>query len=416
VQPAALLHYLCWCLLWPAFVVADSHEYPVTFGAVIEPGRPKAEAFIRVDQDAGLLLQLRLRAPAERYGRFSGDGEFRRRGDQVIWDVPADGGRLDYRATLKHRRGSGGYDARVEDTWAIFRLDDLFPPAGIRQADGARSRSRLSIAAPAGWKIVTRYPQLDGRRWRVSNPDRKFDRPTGWVATGKLSIRRDRIDGTQVTIAGPIGQGVQRVSMLALLRWTLPTLLDIAPQSPGRLLVVSAADPMWRGGLSGPQSLFMHADLPLVSEDGTSTLLHETVHAVLPVPAASDHDWIDEGLAEYLTLWILERSGSISPARFIAAIDRFRRRGVATDGVLTSQSAGAVTARGVVLFHDLDNDLAAATDGTVGIEALAAALAAEREPVDLDRLVAVAAELAGTQALPSLAEEKLLKFRRQATR
>ncbi len=394
--------------------LADSHVYPVTFGAVIKAGRDDAEAFIRIDQDTGLLEQLRLRAPASDYKRFSGDGEFRRDGDQLIWDVPVDGGRLNYRATLKHRRGSGGYDARVENDWAIFRLDDLFPPAGISQADGSRSRSRLSIAAPDGWKTVTRYPELDNRRWRVNNPARKFDRPTGWAVTGRLNIRRDQIDGTRVTIAGPIGQGVQRVSMLALLRWTLPELLDIAPDPPRRLLVVSAADPMWRGGLSGPGSLFIHADLPLLSEDGTSTLLHETLHAVLPVPTADDHDWIDEGLAEYLTLRLLERSGSISPARFIAAVERFRKRGQRTNGLLTSQAAGDVTARAVALFHDLDADLAAATEGAVGIEALATALSRQRQPIDLDRLREVAIELAGSDGLPSLAADQVQDFRRYA--
>ena len=414
MRPAAFLHRLWWCLLWPAIAVANGHEYPVTFGAVIKAGRQDAEAFIRVDQDEGLLQQVRLRAPAKRFGRFSGDGKFQRVGDQIIWDVPVDGGRLNYRATVKHRRGSGGYDARVDNKWAIFRLDDLFPPAGISQTDGAASRSRLSIAAPDGWKIVTRYPKLDSRRWRVNNPDRKFDRPTGWAATGKMNIRRDRIDGTQVTVAGPTGQGVHRVSMLGLLRWTLPDLLKIVPDAPPRLLIVSAGDPMWHGGLSGPGSLFIHADLPMLSEDGTSTLLHETVHALLPVATTDDHDWIDEGLAEYLTLWLLERSGSISPARFIAAVERFRQRGTRTNGLLTSQSSGAVTARAVALFHDLDADLAGATDGAVGIEALATALASQREPVDLDRLRAVATGLAGTQTLPSLAADQLPDFRRPA--
>ena len=42
-----------------------------------------------------------------------------------------------------------------------------------------------------------------------------------------------------------------------------------------RLLIVSAGDPMWRGGLSGPSSMFLHSDRPLISENRTSTLLHE---------------------------------------------------------------------------------------------------------------------------------------------
>lgn len=400
--------------MWPALAGADGLVYPVSFGAVIAKGRAEAEAFIRVDQDKALLEQVRLRAPAKRFSRFSGDGEFRRDGDLVIWDVPAKGGRLNYRATLKHRRNSGGYDSRVENKWAIFRLDDLFPPAGISQADGARSRSRLTIAAPDGWNTVTRYPSLDKRRWRVDNPARKFDRPTGWAISGKLNIRRDRIDGVQVTVAGPTGQGVQRVSMLALLRWTLPELLKITPSSPRRLLIVSAGGPMWRGGLSGPQSLFIHADLSLLSEDGTSTLVHETVHALMPVPAADDHDWIDEGLAEYLTLRLLERSGTIAPSRFLAAVERFREKGSQQNGLLTTQARGRVTARAVALFYDLDTELASATGGEVDISQLAEALARQKKPVDLDRLRAISRELAGGQALPSLSPERLAGFSQTA--
>jgi hypothetical protein len=386
----------------------------VTFGGVLKAGRQEAEAFIRVDQETPMLLQVRLRAPTSRFGKFSGDGNIRREDDQIIWDVPANGGRLNYRAILRHRRNDGGYDGLVQQDWALFRLDDLFPPAGITQADRVKSKSRLTIAAPDGWKVVTRYRRLDDRRWRVNNPARKFDRPTGWVAAGRLIIRRDNIAGTQVTVAGPVGQGVQRVSMLALLRWTLPELLPLVAEAPRRLLIVSAGDPMWRGGLSAPDSLFVNADLPLLSEDATSTLVHETVHAILPVPAAEDHDWIDEGLAEYLTLKLLERSGSISPERFVRAIERFRRRGSAANGLLTDQSAGPITSRAVVLFYDIDTELAAATGGNVGIAELAQRLAAERQRLDLARLRAIATELSGGQPLPSLAAERLDAFQRTA--
>ena len=37
--------------------------------------------------------------------------------------------------------------------------------------------------------------------------------------------------------------------ILAFLRWTLPALVDVFPNFPQRLLIVSAAKDMWRGGL-----------------------------------------------------------------------------------------------------------------------------------------------------------------------
>ena len=50
--------------------------------------------------------------------------------------------------------------------------------------------------------------------------------------------------------------------------------------------VVGAADPMWRGGLSASNSLFLHADRPLISENGTSTLVHELTHVITRVRGA----------------------------------------------------------------------------------------------------------------------------------
>jgi len=72
---------------------------------------------------------------------------------------------------------------------------------------------------------------------------------------GKLGVRRERVAGVRVAIAGPEDQQIRRLDMLALLNWTLPELARIVPELPPRLTVVSAGEPMWRGGLSGPQSI-----------------------------------------------------------------------------------------------------------------------------------------------------------------
>ncbi|MGI9329376.1 MAG: hypothetical protein ACR2QB_01550 [Gammaproteobacteria bacterium] len=382
--------------------------YPLLFGAEIKAGQQRVQTFIQVKQSTALLQEVRLRAPTKNFGNFAGDGEILRKGDQLIWRPPATGGELRYRSNLRQRRDGGSYDALVERNWALFRLDDLFPPAGISQADGSQSRSRLQLTVPEGWQAVTRYPAGKGGIARVNNPARKFDRPTGWSVAGRLGIRRDKIDGLQVTVAGPISQGIQRVSMLALMRWTLPELLDIVPEPPANLLVVSAGEPMWRGGLSGPDSLYLHADLPLLSEDGTSTLLHESVHALLPVPTVREHDWIDEGLAEYLTLELLLRSGTISQRRFDAAIEKFRRRGRSVQSLLTPRASGAVTARAVVLFHDLAADLSRATDNALDITDLARRLAQEPAPVDFAGLEAIATAMGQGQAPPSLIAARML--------
>ena len=92
------------------------------------------------------------------------------------------------------------------------------------------------------------------------------------------------------------------------------------PQLPPRLLIVSAGDPMWRGGLSGPSSMFLHSDRPLISENRTSTLLHELVHIALGIRGDEESDWIVEGLAELYSLETLRRSGGISEQRYKQAL------------------------------------------------------------------------------------------------
>lgn len=383
--------------------LAETPTYAVTFGARLEAGSPVASAYIQVGQSERRLEQLRLRAPDARYGEFVADGTLRREGDRVFWDLPEDGGRLSYRVVVEHRRNDKGLDAMVADDYALLRGEDLFPPAAISQMDGAESVSRLALELPDGWRVLTAWPEDEQGGWRVRNPDRKFDRPTGWIGAGRLAIRRERIAGIQVAVGGPLGQSVQRVSMLALMRWTLPSLVELIPGEPAeRLVVLSARDPMWRGGLSGPFSLYIHAERPLLSEDGTSTLLHELVHVLLPVNAADDQDWIDEGLAEYLALRLLRDSDTISTRRYAASIDRFRRRSVGQR--LTGRSAGgARTARAVVLFHDLDRELREASGGQTDMLAFAGSLHELPGPVDLATLSALAREVGGPGDYPSLA-------------
>jgi hypothetical protein len=377
--------------------------YPVTFGVSFAAGRSDTPVWIEVTQDQLVLEEVRLRAPEARYKQFTGDGEIRRVGDRVVWQPPPEGGRLNYVVSVDHQRNGKGYDAIVRSDFALLRADDLFPPASIRQMDGSESASRLVAELPAGWRLVTPFPSDEAGGWQVVNPRRKFDRPTGWLVAGELGIRRDEIAGISVSVAGPRHQGVQRISMLALLRWTLPDVLALAPgELPDRLSIVSGGDPLWRGGLSGPGSLYIHAERPLLSEDGTSTLLHEAIHVLLPIHTAPKADWIDEGAAEYLTLAILRDTGSISRARYKAAIRGFRQRGKAVTTLDARYSSGNRTARAVVLFHDLDRELKAATDGRTGAPALIARLCADHDVVDGARLAAVARELAPGASLRSL--------------
>ena len=107
----------------------------------------------------------------------------------------------------------------------------------------------MSFDLPRGWSVITGYAAEDGRI-EVVKPDRNFDQPSGWIAVGRLGVRRENIANMHVVVAAPIGHGARRMDILALLNWTLPELSRALGALPPRLTIVSAADPMWRGGLS----------------------------------------------------------------------------------------------------------------------------------------------------------------------
>jgi hypothetical protein len=192
----------------------------------------------------------------KRHVDFRGDGKITVKGAVARWEPPARGGTLRYTFRIDNLRTSSAYDARCAEEWALFRGDDLFPPARVRASIGAVSRSTLRLRVPEGWKIAVPYERLADGSYRVENSVRNFDRPVGWYALGRIGVLRELIAGSHVAVAGPVGQGVRRNDILALLRWTLPKLKVVLGELPSRILIVSADDPMWRGGLSGPNSVF----------------------------------------------------------------------------------------------------------------------------------------------------------------
>jgi len=338
---------------------ALARDYALLYQAEFLPDQGHARAEIVVTQEGPGLTLLDLNAPPETYSAFDGDGSVTRQGDRVVWKVPREGGTLRYRVVVDHKRG-GAWDARLTPDWAIVRLDDLFPPARSRARRGAHARTRLVLHGPPGWSFETRYGPVDGDGVSVETRGRRLDRPLGWLAAGDLGIRRTRVGDRRIAIAGPKDQDFRRMDALAFLRWTLPELVRIAPSFPDRLLVVGGSRDMWRGGLSGPGSLYVHPDRPLISGNATSTFLHELMHVATEEPPARGDDWIVEGIAEYYSLVVLLRSGAISGPRFERAFGMLRDWAERDSGRLADPSTGADTARAVLLFRDLDNELAAA--------------------------------------------------------
>jgi hypothetical protein len=329
--------------------------------------RGGAEISLIIRQNRRLLRELSMPLRGGAISEVSGDGEISLTNGRVRWLPPADGGRLQWFAKINHLRGRDTYDAYVGVDWALFRADDVIPPTATRTLRGSFSKTRLMFELPASWSAVSQYFKRAGVH-DVSNPGRRFDKPTGWIVLGRLGVRNESIAGVRVVVAAPVGHGVRRLDILAMLHWTLPDVLRLLPDFPKRLTIVSAGASMWRGGLSAPKSFYMHAGRPLISENGTSTLLHEVLHIGLSVEAVSGADWIIEGLAEYYGLEILRRSGTISDRRYESARSALRNWGKSATSMCTDASAGAVTAKAVTLLARLSNEIEKLSHGDYDLD------------------------------------------------
>ena len=192
------------------------------------------------------------------------------------------------------------------------------------------------------------------------------------------------------------GEPVRRNEILAMIHVAFPEMKAAFGEMPDKVVIVSAGDPMWRGGLSGPQSLYMHADRPLISENGTSTLVHELVHLITRIQGTHEH-WIAEGTAEYYSLALLRRSGLISESRFQRGLDWMANHGRNVRTLRGVRSHGPVTARAVTLFAALDAEIQESTGGERDLDDVMRLLMAIRHPT-LEDLEAAVEEVMGAPA------------------
>ena len=339
-------------------VDADAPTYQLAYSASLNPKTGLADVQIQVTQDAHVLVALDFNAPASRFTGFAADGELSTGAERVQWSVPESGGSLRFQATIDHLRGSV-HDARITDSWVVLRLDDLFPAARVRASKRARAKATLSLSGPEGWSFETPYGPSKEPTHHVVH-DRVFPRPVGWMVGGDIGVRRDDIAERQVAVAAPVGQSFRRQDILAFLRWTLPALIEVFPDFSERLLIVGSGVDMWRGGLSAPSSLYLHPGRPMISGNGTSTLLHELVHVAMGGRTGPREDWLVEGLAEYYSLELLRRTGGISQLRFDGALISLGQWAERENATLAEPSKGANTAFAVLVIHELATTLEAA--------------------------------------------------------
>ena len=369
--------------------------YSVLFNVGIVPSEKSAHVAITLGAGSKNVEWISFKADPLRYRAIQADGTLEEVDGSLRWTPPKGGGKLSYILSIDHVRDDNSYDARCAKNWAIMRGEDLVPRLRIRTETGAVSKSTLKLRLPEGWSAALPYPVLLNGQYDLAEPRTRFDRPSGWFSFGKLGVVRETIDGMRISIAAPQGQGARRMDTLALLEWTAPSLREVFGELPERIHIVIAGDPMWRGGLSGPGSIYLHVDRPLIAGDSTSPLLHEVMHSLMHARSGEGGKWIVEGIAEYYSLALLRRSETIAAERFEKAMDEMRRRAAPGSTPLESEMNSALRAKSVLVLIEVDKLIRDATAGARSLDDLVRALAKSNEAITFELLQRMTAEIAG---------------------
>jgi len=388
--------------LWAAKKVALDYQ--------IEFLPASGEALVQVTLAKGELLHevKFFLPPSGQYVGFKADGQWREDGQgHGLWTPASGTASLSYRVRIDQQEASGGYSARITPDWALLRGDDLIPAADFSPDDKVELVARLQFTLPEGWTgVETGWPRIGKNRFRINNPAQAFDRPTGWILAGKIGTRRTRLGQTDVTIAAPVGSGMRRMDVLTLLTFVWPHAQAVFPRDPRKFLVVGAGEPMWRGALSAPNSLYMHAERPLVSENGTSSLLHELVHVLSGIRDIDQSDWISEGIAEYYAIELLRRAGGMSEARYQQVRKKLTLWSSKVNNLRGEHSTGAVTARAVVLLQELDKEIRQGSEGKYSLDDVAQGLM-RMDKVNTESFIELSESLLGKPS--KVLDSKLLR-------
>jgi predicted metalloprotease with PDZ domain len=378
---------------------ADRPTYGVDYVVRVSPGDPgRARVTWRlagIDEIRGLRLVFR----DDRTTDVRGTGTLVWRGRTLFWTPGRPYAHLRYTVAIDRRRPPGPHlDSHATTEWVATRALHLFPEINIDFAPGAtaaRARARLVFRLPRGWASAAAGAPLGPHAYRVEEPGKRFDRPRGWFLLGRIARRRRTIAGMEVTVAVAPGSALDARRLLRFYARTAPLLAGVLGPPPPRLLVVSAPDPMWHGGLSGEDSFFVNGHIPLASRDGTSTYLHELFHVWQPFRPGPDGRWITEGLAEYYSLALRTRTGRLSArglARGVALFARYGRWGV---DLSRTREPAALNNSAPLVMYALDGAIRDGSGGRRSLDDAVRALAHEGGTLTTARLLHAASRAAG---------------------
>lgn len=314
------------------------------------------------------IKELRLQFAADRLTGFRGTGALEPIPGGLRWVPGSPYAHLTYRVAINHIRGQRQrYDSYAGTDWIVTRAHDLFPRIAIdattRDGGQPKSRARLLFRLPRGWRSVAPLPALAPDVYRLIEAGRILDRPRGWFALGKVAVDRQEIGGIMVQVARVPGSQLVPADLFHLLEGTLPPLKHLLAADTSTVLVVSAPDPMWHGGISGEHSFYIHAKRPLRTPDKTSPYLHEFFHVLQPYRPGPDADWIEEGLAEFYSLELQRRAGLLDSAAYARALGYFERYGLWNVDLTQQRDNPATNNSAPLVMYALDQRIQHATAG-----------------------------------------------------
>lgn len=346
------------------------------------------------------IKHLRLEFPAERLDGFQGTGTLEPIPGGLRWTPGGPYAHLSYRARINHLRGQHErYDSYAGPDWIVTRARDLFPRIAIesypRDSGPPKSRARLLFRLPSGWQSATAFPAVGTNAYVLEEPGKILDRPRGWFALGKLERAHHEIGELMVQVARLPGSVLSSQDLFRLLEATLPAMQKLLFATREQVLVVSAPDPMWHGGISGENSFFMHSQRPLRTADKTSPYLHEFFHVLQPYKPSADADWIEEGLAEFYSLELQRRAGLIDAAAHGRALGYFERFGKWNVDLTQQRDNAATNNSAPLVMYALDQRIQRATAGKKRLDDVVSQLAKEGGDVSTQRFLRVVNTVSG---------------------
>lgn len=403
MRSVTLLFFVLATLCAPLFA-AQPESYRADWHIALQAGDDYAKITLEL-ADGRPVRDIRFDYDPDLYSDFEAEGSLDVSDNSVHWEPARKNASLSYRVKITRERVNKNqdesYDALMTDEWTLFRGDRVIPRMSVTARKGASSDTMLHFDVPKDWRVNTGWPldkaTGDKFRYHIDDPERRFDRPTGWIMAGRVGSRRDHVGSTYFSVVAPMDSAADRMGWLTLISLVYPEVENAFGKVPRKILMVSGDDPLWRGGLSGPNSFYFHSSRRGVSENGTSPLLHEIFHVVTRISAAENDDWIAEGLAEFYGIELLHRAGGMSDKKKTGILAHLAQWGEDAPKLRNEKSNGPITARAVVLFAELDTEIAQLTKRKSSLDEVTRLLM-EKRVVSLQDLQEAFKEVTGSDS------------------